>query len=109
MRGQLTIPEADSILLQTGARRSILIFAITVPCACSLLWLYGGRERLTKSAKPATVTSVDPLFGDSQTRIEMRPGPVFGWYVGLDAVGTSLAAAVVLVLATLGLTRARRV
>lgn len=59
------------------------------------LWLYSGRQTFTRSELPVIVAERDDLFGDVQTRVEMTPGPIFGWYVGgLDAVlGTALFAA----------------
>lgn len=95
--------------MRLSAPRSVLVIAIALSCASFLLWMYSGCERLTKSAKPATVTSVDPLFGDPQTRIEMRPGPVFGWYIGLDAVGAAIVFAIAVVLVAQYVSRTRQV
>lgn len=66
---------------------AVAVLAVAALCA------YSGGERLTKSSKAVTIIAADDLFGDSQPRVELRRGPVFGWYVGWDAVGAAVLAA----------------
>ncbi len=67
---------------------------ILVPVCLAAMWLASERETFTKSAKICEVEVEDDLFGDY---VESRavPGPILGYYVGLDAVGgvTALCAA----------------
>ncbi len=67
---------------------------IVVPVCVAAMWLASERQTFTKTAKNRDVKVEDDLFGDY---VESRPvpGPILGYYVGLDAVGgvTALCAA----------------
>ena len=67
---------------------------IVLPVCMAGMWLASERETLTKKVKFREVEVQDDLFGDY---VESRavPGPILGYYVGLDAVGggTALCAA----------------
>ncbi len=79
------------------ARRNIagLVVLVGVPLVMAILWLASGREVFTKSGKAVEVAVRDPLFGDTTTRTELAPGPIFGYYIGLDLLILALLAAVV--------------
>lgn len=83
------------------------IAAVVALAGVSTLWLFSGRERLTKSTKHVEVVQEDDLFGDMEKRIELRRGPILGYYVGLDAVA-GVAAAVGLISAGRAIVRRRR-
>jgi hypothetical protein len=72
------------------------------------LWLLSGRQGLTKRELSVTVEVRDELVGDIVTREEFQRGPIFGYYVGLDAVGLTAAAGVLASGLTWALTRERR-
>lgn len=57
-----------------------------IPVLVAILWLASGRETLTKHERVVSVTVKDELFGDTNTVSQLRPGPIFGYYVGLDLV-----------------------
>ncbi len=67
---------------------------IFVPVGLAAMWLASERETFTKTTKFREIEVKDDLFGDY---VEPRavPGPILGYYVGLDAVGgvTALCAA----------------
>ncbi|GMU83975.1 MAG: hypothetical protein IT450_14325 [Phycisphaerales bacterium] len=60
------------------------------------LWAWSGAEVLTKSGKSVTVRTVD-AFGDPQDIVELRPGPLGGYYLGLDIVGAVIVASLVII------------
>lgn len=60
------------------------------------LWAWSGAEVLTKSGRSVTVRTVD-AFGDPQDVIELRPGPLGGYYLGLDIVAAILLASLVVI------------
>ena len=66
---------------------------IVVPVCVAAMWLASERETFTKPVKNRDVKVEDDLFGDY---VESRavPGPILGYYVGLDAVAgvTALSA-----------------
>jgi hypothetical protein len=70
---------------------------IALPVIASLLWLSSGRERLTKHERFVTIQRTDDLFGGTETVSTAVPGPrwTFGYYVGLDAVGMTVAVSLV--------------
>jgi hypothetical protein len=78
----------------TRAKLIGVVVLVGVPVAAAALWLYGGREVLTKSGKAVSVTVTDELFGGTNTEPQFVRGPVCGYYVGLDAVVAVTAAAV---------------
>jgi len=51
------------------------------------LWLTSGREILTKHIRLVQTEVKDNLFGDTITQTQSVPGPVLGYYIGLDLVG----------------------
>lgn len=51
------------------------------------LWLVSGRETLTKHIRNVQAEVKDSLFGDTITQTLAVPGPVLGYYIGLDLVG----------------------
>lgn len=69
-----------------GAGLLRLGWAVLPPLLALALWQVSGRENLTKSQKTVEVSVVDS-FGDPAIETQFRPGPIFGYYVGLDAVG----------------------
>ena len=89
-------------------RGVILWILALVPCVMLALWNHSGRERLTKREKVVRVTEHDDLFGDSVQRDAIAAGPIVGYYVGLDAVGISAAAAAVFSAIVFVTTRKRR-
>ncbi len=66
---------------------------IVVPVCVAATWLASERETLTKTTKIREVKVEDDLFGDYVDSREV-PGPILGYYVGLDAVAgvTALSA-----------------
>ncbi len=66
-----------------------------VPLLAALLWLASGRETLTKSGKAVEFTVRDELFGDTLVERRLVPGPVLGYYVGLDVVAVTALATLV--------------
>jgi hypothetical protein len=70
-----------------------IMVLIAVPLIITALWLVSGREVFTKSAKSMSVVVHDELFGDQRTEIRLVPGPLLGYYVGLDLVVVSSVAA----------------
>jgi hypothetical protein len=52
----------------------------------ALLWLASGRGVFTASGKAVPVAVRDTLFGDTTVETRFVSGPVFGYYIGLDAV-----------------------
>jgi len=75
--------------LQLGA----VLVLIGLPVLAAVLWLSSGREIATKSGRPVTVQVKDELFGGFNEETHLVPGPIFGYYVGLDVVGAVTAAA----------------
>jgi hypothetical protein len=72
----------------------LLLVLWLLPAAALSLWLGSGRENLTKTMVVVTKTVDDPLWGETTEQKEV-PGPVFGYYVGLDAVIGAAVIAVV--------------
>jgi hypothetical protein len=60
------------------------IALIGIPLVTGVLWLASGREVLTKHDKAVNVVVHDELFGDQRTETQLVPGPLLGYYVGLD-------------------------
>jgi hypothetical protein len=75
--------------LQLGAA----LVLVGLPVFAAVLWLSSGREIVTKSGRPVTVQVKDELFGGSNEETHLVPGPIFGYYIGLDLVGAVTAAA----------------
>lgn len=70
-----------------------------MPLVLAVLWLGSGRQVLTKHNRVVGVSVTDELFGDTTVVKEFVPGPIFGYYVGLD-----LVVAAALLCAAIGLT-----
>jgi hypothetical protein len=68
------------------ARRVWIAVLIGLPLAAMGLWLAGGREVLTKSGKAVDVQVPDELFGTTFVQKQFVPGPILGYYIGLDLV-----------------------
>ena len=87
--------------LPMSGRTNTLIHAvlICVPVLAGILWIACGRENLTKTGKAVTSTGED-IFGDPSTTIVFEPGPIYGYYVGLDVFAgtTALSGTAALVL-----------
>jgi hypothetical protein len=86
-------------------RRYILMSVTAVMLSVFSMWAFGGRERLTKSGRAVQVQERDELFGDVTSHVELQPGPVFGFYVGLDVVAITALIAAVVTLVTIRMTR----
>ena len=59
---------------------------VSVPALVGFLWLASGRERLTKHFRTVSVAETNDLFGDTAIVQKFIPGPILGYYVGLDLV-----------------------
>lgn len=71
------------------------------------LWVASGRVSLTKSSRSVTVQVRDDLFGDVTAREEFERGPIFGYFIGLDAVGAIFSACIIASVVAWVLTRGR--
>lgn len=85
-------------------RRRVLIGLLLAVAVAAGGWIFSGRERVTKAEKNVLVREED-ISGEMQDRFEPRPGPLFGYYLGLDALGGTLIAAVFIYAATWWFTR----
>lgn len=92
------------------ARRRLagLIILIGVPVLLAVLWLASGRETFTKSGKATEVVVRDPLFGDTLTETRFMPGPILGYYIGLDLLLLSVLFAAIVAAVWWWLARRRR-
>lgn len=63
---------------------------ICIPALAGILWIASGRENLTKTGKFVKSTGED-VFGDPSTTLILEPGPIYGYYVGLDIFAASTA------------------
>ncbi len=82
MKSQSSIRKSRS--LWTAA---ILVAAL--PATCCVLWLVSGHELFTKSGKAINVP-VQDIFGETQVQKQFAPGPIAGYYIGLDLVLVTL-------------------
>ena len=85
-------------------RRRVLIALLLAVAAVAGAWVFSGRERVTKAEKNMVVREED-IAGEIQERFEPRPGPLFGYYLGLDALGGTVVASVFIYAATWWFTR----
>jgi hypothetical protein len=76
------------------ARRWVMLLSGLSVAVVAALWLVSGRERLSKSDRSVTVEVRDP-FGDPMSRVQFERGPIFGYFVGLDAVLLTAGAAAI--------------
>lgn len=65
---------------------------VVVPLGMAGLWYASERETLTKSIKNEKVEVYNDLFGDTDVEWHPVPGPILGYYIGLDAVIGSILA-----------------
>lgn len=59
---------------------------VVLPVFTACLWIGSGRETLTKPRRAVEIEVEDELFGDSFNELRLVRGPIFGYYIGLDAV-----------------------
>jgi hypothetical protein len=69
------------------------------------LWLASGRPVFTQHKRVVPVTVKDPFFGDTIVEQHFVPGPILGYFVGLDLV---LAVAILSAVITLAVAFALR-
>ena len=67
---------------------------IGVPLLVAILWIVSGHGMFTQARRIVGIPVRDELFGGTSTELRFVPGPVFGYYVGLDAVALTAAGAV---------------
>ncbi len=92
-----------------AVHRRLLILAspALLPVALAILWLASGREVFTKSARMQTVAVPNALFGGTDIQQQSIPGPVGGYYIGLDFVAIAVLIALAASLALWWATRRR--
>lgn len=66
-------------------RRRVFIALLLAVAAAAGGWVFSGHERVTKAEKNVLVREED-ISGEIQERFEPQPGPLFGYYLGLDAL-----------------------
>lgn len=95
----------------TGIRRRVLgwvwigmILLAGVVCG---MWLGSGREILTKSSRAVEIEVYDDVFGDSLPRTELVRGPIWGYYIGLDAVAATASLFLLFVITIVVIRRTR--
>lgn len=79
-------------------RRTAMLVVLLLPLAALGGWLASGHGFFTSAGKMVNVEVRDEAFGDVQTQVVNRPGPVLGYYIGLDLVGGCTAVAGVFIL-----------
>jgi hypothetical protein len=79
--------------MRTRLHRGALLVLLGLPVVAIVLWLSSGREFVTKSGRAVTVQVKDELFGGVNEETQLVPGPIMGYYIGLDVVGVVTAAA----------------
>jgi hypothetical protein len=57
-----------------------------IPAFALGLWLASGRGVWTQRVRYVSVSVTDTLFGDTTQVQQAVPGPIHGYYVGLDVV-----------------------
>lgn len=70
------------------------IVLAAIPCG---LWLGSGCEILTKSGRVVEVEVINELFGETMKEMRLIPGPIFGYYIGLDSVAAVCSAFLIIV------------
>ena len=81
------------VFMKEWKRLSVRVLTVGIPVAVWGLWFCSGLEVLTKARKAVEIEVEDELFGDTVTETRMIPGPVGGYYIGLDlAVGITVGA-----------------
>ena len=81
-----------------------------IPAVALGLWLASGRGVWTQRVRFVSATVTDPLFGDTSQVQQAVPGPIHGYYVGLDVVVVAalLAVAIASLVALIKLLTRRR-
>lgn len=74
----------------------VRISLFVLPMITGGLWLVSGRETFTKPRRAVEVEMEADLFGDRSWEMQLIPGPILGYYIGLDAVAVSVALVVVM-------------
>jgi len=59
---------------------------VVLPLITGGFWLGSGREILTKPERAVEFEVKDELFGDFSSQTLLVAGPIFGYWVGFDAV-----------------------
>ncbi|GEM_PF-1517709 len=59
---------------------------VVLPVFACCLWIGSGRETLTKPRRAVEIEVEDDLFGDSFKELRLVRGPIFGYYIGADAI-----------------------
>jgi hypothetical protein len=67
----------------------VWVFLVLLPVVTCVLWLSSGREMLTKSSRAIEFELQDAMFGDTINETHFVPGPILGYYIGLDAVAVT--------------------
>jgi len=83
--------------MRRGVLRILGSLVWLLPLSMAMLWLASGRETLTKPTRWVDV-QVKDVFGDVYMQKEASPGPIFGYYVGLDAVASTIPVALLLLI-----------
>lgn len=92
----------------TRRQNTFSAIMLVIPLIAAILWAVSGFERLTKSGKHVPVPPQNDVFGDSDPVLQLQPGPIFGYYIGLDLVLISFVSAVAIVFAAWLVERRRR-
>ena len=94
----------------SAKRLTYWAFLGCIPAVVLGLWLASGRGIWTQRVRYVTVTVPDSLFGDATQVQQPVPGPIHGYYVGLDLVVVTwlLAVAIASVVALIKLLARRR-
>lgn len=85
----------------------IWVAFVVLPVFTCCLWVGSGRETLTKPRRAVEIEVQDELFGDSFKELRLVRGPIFGYYIGLDAVAVTGALSMSLVGAARAMSRRR--
>jgi hypothetical protein len=72
--------------MKTAGRLVFRGILLGVPLLAAVLWLVSGRQIFTQAERAVTIQVPDKLFGGMNTETHFVRGPIFGYYVGLDAV-----------------------
>lgn len=66
---------------------------IGVPLLVAILWIVSGHGMFTQARRIVGIPVRDELFGGTSTELRFVPGPVFGYYVGVDFLLLTIVAA----------------
>ncbi len=79
--------------MSARAKRVIIFGPLILPAVVTICWLASGHEVFTKSGKYLNVPVRNELFGDTDIQVQFVPGPLLGYYIGLDLVIVTLLVA----------------